>query len=208
MLDPFFARALKSPLDAGAEALLTRQVNANLLTWAGFGAGLLAAVLISIGWTAVAFVVLLASRLADGLDGAVARASKSTDFGAYLDIVLDLIVFTALAAGFSLADPANKFAGLALMITLAGVGTASLALQLFAAKHGVGLEGDDSAQQGPFYVSAFIEGSEVTLFFLIALVWPHTFPVIGWLFAIACGVTIAQRIFQARAAFGEDEPAN
>ena len=207
MLDPFFARALKSPLDAGAEALLTRQVNANLLTWAGFAAGLLAAVLISVGWTAIAFVVLLVSRIADGLDGAVARASKSTDFGAYLDIVLDLIVFSALAAGFSLSSPDNKFAGLALMITLAGVGAASLALQLFAAKHGVGPESGDDAQQGSFYVSAFVEGSEITLFFLVALIWPQAFPVIGWLFAIACGVTIAQRIFQARAAFGEDEPA-
>ena len=207
MLDPFFARALKSPLDAGAEALLARQVNANLLTWAGFATGLLAAALISVGWTAIAFVVLLVSRVADGLDGAVARASKSTDFGAYLDIVLDLIVFSALAAGFSLANPDNKFAGLALMITLAGVGAAALALQLFAAKHGVGPETAEDVQQGSFYVSAFIEGSEITLFFLVALIWPLAFPVIGWLFAIACGVTVAQRIFQARAAFGEDEPA-
>jgi len=206
MLDPFFAKAFKSPLDAGAEALLARNIDANLLTWAGFAAGLLAAALISIGWTSIGLVVLVASRLADGLDGALARASKATDFGAYLDIVLDLIVFSALAAAFSLADPANKFAGLALMITLTGVGAASLALQLFAAKHGVGVDASDSeTDQRPFfYVSAFVESSEITLFFLVALVWPQAFPVIGWIFAIACGVTIAQRIFQARAAFGED----
>ncbi len=207
MLDPFFAKALRSPLDAAGAALLERNIKANLLTWAGFVAGLIAAVFIGVSWTSLGFVVLALSRLAAGLDGAVARASKATDFGSYLNIVLDLIVFSALAAGFALADPANRFAGIALMITLAGIGVAAVALQMFAARHGVGIEIPSPEIDGApfFYVSAMVERGEIVIFFFIALIWPNAFPVIGWLFTIACAVTIAQRVFQARAAFGEDE---
>jgi phosphatidylglycerophosphate synthase len=201
MLDPFFIRILKTPLDSAGAALAERNVRADTVTWAGFGLGLLGALCISGGWYGLAILVLGLNRLADGLDGAVARTTKTTDFGAYLDIVLDFIVYTAVAGGFALADPANTVAGVVLMISFMGTASAFLAFAIFAAKHDVAPE---AAQKSFFYVGGLTEGTETILFFLIVLIWPETFPLLGWVFAILCWVTIAQRIFQARAAFGED----
>ena len=48
------------------------------------------------------------SRLFDGLDGAVARASTKTDRGGFLDIVLDFAFYGAIPLGFVLADPAGN----------------------------------------------------------------------------------------------------
>jgi phosphatidylglycerophosphate synthase len=201
MLDPFFVRLLKTPLESAGAALAERHVRADTLTWAGFGLGLFGAFLIAVGWYGFAIVILGLNRLADGLDGAVARTTKPTDFGAYLDIVLDFIVYTAVAGGFALADPANTIAAVVLMISFMGTAAAFLAFAIFAAKHGVAAE---AAQKSFFYVGGLTEGSETIIFFLIALIWPDTFPVLGWIFAILCWITVAQRVFQARAAFGDD----
>src|SRR5690349_8994431 len=108
MLDPFFAKILRTPLEAGAAALHERRIEADTLTWAGFVSGLLAAVLLGVGWTAIAFVVLVLSRILSGLGATLARTTRTTEFGAYLDIVLELIVLGAVAAGFTLAAPANR----------------------------------------------------------------------------------------------------
>jgi phosphatidylglycerophosphate synthase len=201
MLDPFFVGLLKAPLDRAGQALAARNLDANTLTLAGFAAGLVGAGCIALGWYGLAILVLAVNRLADGLDGAVARATTPTDFGAYLDIVLDFVVYTAVAGGFALADPANTAPAVVLMISFMGTASAFLAFAIFAAKNGV-----EAEERGKsfFYVGGLMEGSETIIFFLVALLWPGTFPVLAWIFAVLCWVTVAQRIFQARAAFGED----
>jgi phosphatidylglycerophosphate synthase len=50
--------------------------------------------------------LLLASRLMDGLDGAVARLTAPTDRGAFLDITLDFLFYASIPLAFALADPA------------------------------------------------------------------------------------------------------
>lgn len=201
MFDPFFIGLFKTPLTRAGEALARRGVRANTLSWAGFGAGLLGAACIALGWYTLAIIVLAFNRLADGLDGAVARATKPTDFGAYLDIVLDFIVYTAVAGGFALAERANTAAAIVLMISFMGTASAFLAFAIFVAKHSVEPK---AMEKSFFFVGGLMEGSETIIFFLIALLWPGLFPVLAWVFALLCWVTVAQRIFQARAAFGSD----
>jgi hypothetical protein len=50
--------------------------------------------------------LLLASRLCDGLDGALARLTRPTDRGAFLDITLDFLFYASVPLAFALADPA------------------------------------------------------------------------------------------------------
>jgi phosphatidylglycerophosphate synthase len=199
MFDPFFVRLLKNPLDRGAEALAVRGIDADTVTWVGFGLGLLGALAIAGGFIFIGMVLLALNRLADGLDGALARATQTSDYGAYLDIVLDFMIYSAAAGGFALAAPENTVAGVVLMISFMGTGAAFLAFAVIAAKRGI--DTDARGAKSFFYVGGLTEGSETIAFFFIVCVWPHLFPFAAWIFAALCGVTIAQRVMQARAFF-------
>jgi len=201
MFDPLFAKLLKDPLDRGAAALIRRGVEADALTWAGFTAGLLGALAIAGGFYVIGMIILAANRLADGLDGAVARGTKPTDFGAYLDIVLDFIVYSAVAGGFALSNPENAVPGVVLMVSFMGTGAAFLAFAVIATKRGI--DTDERGAKSFFYVGGLTEGSETIAFFAIVCLWPHIFPFAAWIFIILCWITVAQRMLQARAAFGE-----
>jgi phosphatidylglycerophosphate synthase len=199
MFDPFFVRLLKNPLDRGAEVLAVRGIRADTVTWVGFGLGLLGAVAIAGGFIFIGMILLAFNRLADGLDGALARATRPSDYGAYLDIVLDFMIYSAAAGGFALAAPENTVAGVVLMISFMGTGAAFLAFAVIAAKRGIG--SDARGAKSFFYVGGLTEGSETIAFFFIVCVWPHLFPFAAWIFAALSWVTIAQRVMQARELF-------
>lgn len=95
MLDGFVRPVVDPLLDRIAEQLAKRDVSANFLTAAGFALGLGALPLIATGHYGLGFVLILLNRLADGLDGAVARRTSPTDLGAYLDIVCDFVFYSA-----------------------------------------------------------------------------------------------------------------
>jgi hypothetical protein len=80
----------------------------------------------------------LASRLADGLDGAVARATQKTDRGGYLDIVCDYAFYAAVPLGFAIADPAaNAVAACAMLFSFYVNGGSFLGYAILAEKHGL-----------------------------------------------------------------------
>ena len=199
MFDPVFVRLLKAPLARGAEALAARGLEANHVTWAGFALGLLGAGAIAGGFYWLAVPLLALNRVADGLDGALARLTAPTDFGAYLDIVLDFIVYTAVAGSFAIADPQNVTPAIVLVTSFMGTGASFLAFAVIAAQRG--LVTDERGQKSFFYVGGLTEGSETILFFAIVLFWPHIFPAAAWVFAVMCWITIAQRAMSAKATF-------
>src|SRR5262245_63107058 len=72
--------------------------------------GLAAALAVAAGQFYLALALLIANRLADGLDGPIARATRPTDRGAFLDIALDFLVYAAVPLGSAAWDPhANAF---------------------------------------------------------------------------------------------------
>ena len=92
-------------------ALVARTgVTANQISFAGFALGLGAAVAVAFGAGTAAVLLIIANRLFDGLDGAVARSTGSTDLGAYLDITLDFLFYSAVPFAFAVAYPANATA--------------------------------------------------------------------------------------------------
>src|SRR5262249_33395591 len=100
MLDPIFRPIIHKPLDAGGRWLAGIGLNANQVTIAGLGLGLAAAIAIALGDFAIGLFLFLLSRIADGLDGVVARLTMPTDQGGFLDIVLDFFVYAAIPLAF------------------------------------------------------------------------------------------------------------
>ena len=105
MLDGAVRRIINPPMDACGRRAAELGVTANTVTVVGCFIGLLAALAIWQQAYWVGLVLLLISRFCDGLDGAIAKATESTDFGGYLDIVLDFVFYGAIPLGFVLADP-------------------------------------------------------------------------------------------------------
>jgi phosphatidylglycerophosphate synthase len=199
VLDSFVRRLIDKPLAQAARPLVAAGLSANAISVIGFAFGIGAAAAISQGQFLLGLVLLLVNRLADGLDGAVARARGPTDFGGYLDIVLDFLVYNALVVGFALAAPANVLPALFLMLSFVGTATTFLAYAILAAKRG--LTHQRQGRKAFYYLGGLAEGSETLLFFVLAGLLPQHFPLLAWIFAGLCLATTVGRIAQAWRSF-------
>jgi phosphatidylglycerophosphate synthase len=167
-------------------------VRADTITLAGFAVGLCAVPLLAFGAYGAALGAILLNRLADGLDGAVARAAGPTDRGAFLDIALDFFFYAAVPVGFALADPAsNALAAAVLVWAFVGTGSSFLAFSVIAAKRG--LRADAYPRKGIFYLGGLTEGFETIALFVAMCLWPALFPPLALGFAAACLLTTGLR---------------
>jgi phosphatidylglycerophosphate synthase len=195
MLDSFVRRLIDKPLARAARPLGAAGLGANAISLIGFAFGIGAAAAIAQGQFLLGLGLLLANRLADGLDGAVARQKGVTDFGGYLDIVLDFLVYNALVVGFALIAPSNVVPALFLLLSFVGTGTTFLAYAILAAKRG--LTHERQGRKSFYYLGGLAEGSETLLFFALACLLPQHFPLLAWIFAGLCLATTLGRIAQA-----------
>ena len=174
-------------------ALVARTgVTANQISFAGFALGLGAAVAVAFGAGTAAVLLIIANRLFDGLDGAVARSTGSTDLGAYLDITLDFLFYSAVPFAFAVADPANATAAAFLIFSFVGTGSSFLAFAIIAQKRGISTE--IRGKKGFFYLGGLTEGSETIIFLMVVAFWPDLFVPLAWLFGCLCWITTVTRM--------------
>jgi phosphatidylglycerophosphate synthase len=193
MLDRAAIALLQPLLDAGARVLARRGVGADAVTLAGFALGIAAAVAIGVDLHGVGLALLLASRLADGLDGAVARQTQVTDRGAFLDITLDFLFYASIPLAFAVADPAaNALPAAVLLAAFVGTGSSFLAFAVLAERRG--LANSAYPQKGFYYLGGLAEASETLICFALMCLWPERFAWWAYGFAVLCGLTIATRI--------------
>ena len=200
MLDSFAQGLIEPVLSRLARRLVALKVTANQLTLAGFAIGLLAAALIAQGAYRAGLLLLLLSRLCDGLDGAVARQTQPTDRGGFLDITLDFIFYAAVVLAFALADPAaNALAAAALLAGFMGTGSSFLAFAVMAAKRQVSkpMTGGKSF----YFLGGLTEGTETLGFFVAMCLWPAQFALLAWVFAGLCVLTTLSRVVWGCKAF-------
>ena len=200
MLDAAARRLIDPVLNRWGRALAQRGVQADAVTLAGLALGLLAALLIGLGHPGAALLPLLASRLADGLDGAIARATQRTDFGGYFDITADFLFYGAVPLGFVLADPAaNGAAGAFLISSFYFNGASFLGYAILAARRGI--ETEARGAKSFFHAGGLLEGTETILLFVLLCLVPASFVPLAWGFGALCFLTAALRIRAARRLF-------
>ncbi len=207
MLDGLIRGVIDPPMNRGGRWLAARGASANGVTFVGLGLGLLAAGLLAIGHSGILVVLpLLISRLADGLDGAVARASGKTDFGGYLDIVCDFVFYAAIPLAFVLRDPAlNGVAGAFLLLTFYVNGATFLGYAILAAKHG--METTSRGEKSLYFTAGLLEGSETIGFFVLIALIPALFVTAAWTFGVLCLITALARVLLAWRIFGRNSGA-
>lgn len=200
MLDRHIRPLIDPPLNWLGREIARAGISANMVSLIGLAFGLAAAVAILLELFLVAILLILASRLADGLDGAVARASHVTDFGGYLDIVCDYVFYAAIPLAFVALDPqAHGIAGAFLLLSFYVNGGSFLGFSILAEKkqmrsttHGV---------KSLYFTGGLLEGTETIAFFVLLCLLPQFFTPLAWGFGILCIITAFARVLLAARIF-------
>ncbi len=191
MFDAKLRPLIDPPLNRLGSALARRGVTANAITFLGLALGLAGAAAISGGYFGAGLGLILANRLLDGLDGAVARANGPTALGGYFDIVADFAFYVSVPLGFGLVDPANTQAALVLVASFVLTGVSFLAYAVIAAERGA--RTDAHGRKSFFYSTGLAEGSETIAVFIAFALFPAWFVPLAYAYAALCVLTVFQR---------------
>lgn len=195
MLDPFVRKRIDPVLNSIGNKLASLKVSANSITIFGFIMGLIAMFLISLNQYNISIVFICLNRIADGIDGAIARNTKLTDFGGFLDIVCDFIIYSGIVFAFAIASPDNIFYAAFLIFSFIGPITSFLAYAIIAAKRKI-----DSSLRGKksfYYLGGICEGTETAATLLLLCIFPTHFNIICLIYGVLCWITTLGRIHNA-----------
>ena len=168
---------MRKYMDILASKLAKLGVPANVVSILGFFIGLLAINFISMQVYVWGLVLILVNRLFDGLDGAIARKTKITDYGVFLDAVLDYVFYAGVIFAFALANPTqNAVAAAFLLFAFMSSACALLAYGVVAHKSNQSYE---LLNNSPFYLGGFAQGFETLLALVLMCILP------GWFLQIA-----------------------
>jgi len=200
MLDRSATRLIKPIVNHLAKVVASLGVSANQLTLTGFVIGLFAAYLIATEYYFAGATAILVSRLCDALDGAVARQTRATDAGGFLDIAFDFLFYASIPLAFAVSDPArNALPAAVLLAAFIGTGTSFLAFAALAAKRGIStLAYPDKSF---YFLGGLTEATETLACFLAMCVWPEFFIELAYGFAVLCAITTLTRLWWGWKAF-------
>jgi phosphatidylglycerophosphate synthase len=185
LIDPLLARA--------GRPLAAIGISADAVTIVGCLLGLTAAVAVSFGQFYIALALLVANRIADGLDGAVARATQRTDRGAFLDIVLDFFVYATVPLGFAAWNPdSNALPAAFLLASFVANGSAFLAFSIMAERRN--MVTTRHGQKSIYYLAGIAEGFETICFMVAFCIFPSAFPILALAFATLCWISAVGRL--------------
>ncbi len=202
MLDRYLLELQHRALQPLASRMVAAGVKADSVTVVGFCIGIASCALIAREHYVAALVFFLLNRLFDGLDGAVARQTRSTDRGAFLDISFDFLIYGLFPLAFAVARPgANAVAASFLLASFMGTASSFLAFAVIAAKRGI--VASDFPRKGIYYLSGLTEGTETIFAFGLMCVWPDWFPAIAMAFSVLALLTTVMRWTWGWRAFSE-----
>ncbi len=195
MFDARLRGVLDPSLTRGAMFLDRAWITPARLTAAGLVLGLGSAVTAGLGWWAISAVLWLVSRVADGLDGPLARlrtARGQGDSGAggFFDITADFTVYGATVVGVAIGAGGAQWPFLLVLLAYYVNGAAFLAFSSIAERSGGTIDDGRSLS----FVGGLAEGAETIVVHTLWLVLPFWAPEIAVVWAAVVGVSGAQRI--------------
>lgn len=201
MLDAKLRPLIDPPLNAAGRVLAGLGVTANALTFTGLAFGLGGAAAIAFGEIGWGLALIIANRLLDGLDGAVARVRGPSDLGGYFDIVADFAFYVSVPLAFGILSPANTLPALVLVASFVLTGVSFLAFAVIAGKRGATTEAH--GQKSFFYSTGLAEGTETIAVFIAMCLVPAWFAPLAYGYAALCVLTVFQRSALAVATFND-----
>jgi len=192
-----YLRGFKDRL-AAPIALRMSTVDPSALTVMALFVGISSAVLAFYGMYVWAFALWLVNRSLDGLDGTIARMHhKQDDFGGYLDIMTDFVVYAALPIGVVLGSPSTlRFIALILMLATFYVNTASwMYLAAILEKRAYH---DPETRTTIVMPGGLVGGFETIVFFSLFILFPAQVTIFFLVYTSMVIITIIQRVIWAK----------
>ncbi|MBA3891713.1 MAG: CDP-alcohol phosphatidyltransferase family protein [Gemmatimonadaceae bacterium] len=192
-------RALKDRLFHPTAIVVGRWLSPNALSLIAFAMGAAAAIAAANREYGAALACWLVNRLLDGLDGSVARATgRQTDFGGYLDIILDFTVYAALPLGlvYGSGDPKVALAGVALVGSFFINAASWMYLAAILERRGQGVQatGERTTITMP---PGLVAGAETVVLYTLFLLLPGHLALLFMLMTAGVAINIVQRLVWA-----------
>lgn len=145
--------------------LLRYHFNANILTIISFISGAIAGISLALHCSTLALLLLWFSGLCDVMDGTVARLSGTTQqIGAYIDLVSDRMVESAIILGFTFFAPQHYLSYIIFLIAV---------LFHFSTFIAAGAIFKNNGPKGIHYDQSLIERAEAFIAFSLMMIYPH-----------------------------------
>ena len=147
----------------------------------------------------LALCLWLLSRLLDGVDGTLARVMhKQSDWGSYLDMMCDALVYTAVPLGLAYGAMTIE-AGAAATLLFSSfyvniISWSYLSVLLERRQQGAHARGELTSITMP---SGLIEGTETVIFYVLFLLFPQWFIALFVVMAALVFFTATQRVWWA-----------
>ena len=172
-------------------------VHPNVVSLMAMGVGLLAAAAVIQERYWLGLLLWLLNRILDGLDGVIARVhGKQSDFGGYLDLLFDFVIYLVIPIAFLSAAPTvfNLWAGIALIsVYVLNIISWTVLGALLEKRH----------MQSPSRLTSMemptglIEGAETIAVYTLFFFFPAYIGYIFFIFAALVLVTAGQRVLWA-----------
>ncbi len=196
MLDTRVRRLTGPSLDRVAAAIDRPGVTPDRLTLLNLALGLTSAGCAAAQLWPAALAAWLLCRVADGLDGPLARRRPPRDAGAggFLDITADFVVYGSTVVGVAVGATAGEGAAwLPFVLVLLAYyvnGTALLAFSSIAER--AGRRRDDGRSLS--FLGGLAEGTETVVVHALWLLLPGSAETIAWAWAAVVAVSSGQRV--------------
>nr|CAA9342933.1 MAG: Putative phosphatidylglycerophosphate synthase [uncultured Nocardioidaceae bacterium] len=200
MFDAAARRVLEQPLDRLAITLDRASITPDRLTGLGLATGLAGAFAAAQQQWTTALLLWLFSRVADGLDGPLARRRQSTGrgrtsgaAGGFLDIAADFTVYGAFVVGVGVGTSDGGWSLLPFMAVLLAYyinGTTFLAFSSIAERTGRPIDDGRSLS----FLGGLAEGGETILVHAVWCLFPGIAGVVAWVWAAVVSISALQRV--------------
>jgi phosphatidylglycerophosphate synthase len=200
MIDNRFRALLPKYVKPLVKLLAGLGLSPNQVTLLGLGVSLFAALAVGTGFFALALALWWLSRLFDALDGIYARAyNKTSDFGAFLDIQMDMLAYSTMIIGLYWQFPEYSLQWMIILLCYVLCISGALGLGSFENTHGI----DDSSGRGLRIATGLAEGGETGIAYTVFLLFPGSIAVTSWIWISILAITIVSRIALAQSELKE-----
>ncbi|MEE2673072.1 MAG: CDP-alcohol phosphatidyltransferase family protein [Myxococcota bacterium] len=166
----------------------------------GFGFAAVAGLLILADWPLAAIVAWWIGRLCDGTDGIFARETgRSSSFGAYFDIVLDMAAYSLIVLALDQVHPEFHDRWLVILFLYVVCIASALALGMQEATRGAPARDDRGLRLG----AGLAEGGETGIAYTLFLLFPAQLGILTAIWIAALAITVAARTLLARRSLGD-----
>lgn len=198
MIDKFL-RAPKDQALAPIALCLAPSIQPIAVTVAAFGVGVIAGLAVWQQAYSLGAGLWLLNRGLDGLDGTLARLrGAQSDFGGYLDMLLDTIIYALvpLALVLSMPSPGAWLALVALLISFYINYASWMYLAALLEKRSLGAQARHERTTITM-PAGIVEGAETVMFYTLFLLLPGAAIMLFWIMAALVLVTVGQRLVWA-----------